>query len=214
MSPQPIVITTSEVLTASVVRIFGCSPAMSMPSSAIAWTATGLIASAGADGHLGVPKGWMRRVKADLVTLGPEVVAARMVRDYVTQLYEPTATAADSLRTDEFAGARELAAWKARVRADWSGCKVLDVTASDEPASVGAEREVTVTVELGALSPDDVVVEAVAGKVGAYDELTETTARELPCADATAHPVAFSGTLPPATAGRRRRPRRAARPTE
>ncbi|MCB1039914.1 MAG: alpha-glucan family phosphorylase, partial [Acidimicrobiales bacterium] len=35
----------------------------------------------------GVPRGWVRRVKANFVSLGPQVVASRMVRDYVTELY-------------------------------------------------------------------------------------------------------------------------------
>ena len=35
--------------------------------------------------------------EASLRSLGPQVTAARMVRDYVTQLYEPTAAHADAL---------------------------------------------------------------------------------------------------------------------
>src|SRR5690625_7146517 len=48
-SPQPMVITTSEALTASGVRMFGVAAVMSMPSSAMASTATGLSWSAGSD---------------------------------------------------------------------------------------------------------------------------------------------------------------------
>src|SRR5699024_7186144 len=48
-SPQPMVMTTSEALTASTVRTFGVAAVMSMPSSAMASTATGLSWSAGAD---------------------------------------------------------------------------------------------------------------------------------------------------------------------
>jgi glycogen phosphorylase len=44
-------------------------------------------------------------MKADLVSLGPAVVSSRMVRDYVTELYEPTAASADALRADGFARA-------------------------------------------------------------------------------------------------------------
>ena len=46
---HPMVITTSEALTASVVRILGRSAAMSIPSSAMASTAMGLILSAGSE---------------------------------------------------------------------------------------------------------------------------------------------------------------------
>ena len=38
-----------------------------------------------------VPRRWVQRMKRSLVTLGPFVTAARMVRDYTEQLYEPTA---------------------------------------------------------------------------------------------------------------------------
>jgi DNA-binding transcriptional ArsR family regulator len=49
VSPHPMVITTSEALTASVVRILGRSAAMSIPPSAMASTAMGLILSAGSE---------------------------------------------------------------------------------------------------------------------------------------------------------------------
>ena len=62
--------------------------------------------------------------QARLATLGPAVVASRMVRDYVTELYEPTAARADALDAEDGRRARELAAWKARVLAAWSGVKV------------------------------------------------------------------------------------------
>ena len=48
-------------------------------------------------------------------TLGPEVLATRMVRDYVRQLYAPAAANARALNSD-FVGARDLAHWKDRVR--------------------------------------------------------------------------------------------------
>jgi starch phosphorylase len=69
------------------------------------------------------PRGWLRRVKANLASLGPAVVASRMVRDYVTELYEPTAAGADLLRGQDHRRARALAAWKARVLAGWDGVK-------------------------------------------------------------------------------------------
>ena len=43
-----------------------------------------------------VPRRWVQRVKRSLITLGPFVTAARMVRDYTEQLYEPTAAQGDA----------------------------------------------------------------------------------------------------------------------
>jgi starch phosphorylase len=147
------------------------------------------------EGVSAVPHAWLRRVKANLVSLGPEVVASRMVRDYVTELYEPTAAAADALRGDEFARAKALAAWKATVRQEWGAVKVTGVDASDDPAPLGTTRDVTVTVDLGGLTPADVQVQLVHGRVGQNDELTDTETTVLTCPSPDQHPTTYEGTV-------------------
>ena len=59
-------------------------------------------------------------VRHTLKSLGPKVLATRMVREYVDRLYAPAARHARALN-DDYDGAAELAAWKQRVRAGWSG---------------------------------------------------------------------------------------------
>jgi starch phosphorylase len=125
------------------------------------------------------PRGWVSRVKASLRSLGPKVMASRMVRDYLNQMYEPIALQSDALTTDGHARARQLARWKKRVTAAWPEVKV-DVNHDDVGlVDLGAEREVTAEVHLGSLSPDDVAVELLHGPVAAGDELTETTVVRL-----------------------------------
>jgi starch phosphorylase len=154
----------------------------------------------------GVPRRWLARVKADLVSLGPAVVASRMVRDYVTELYEPTASAADRLRADGHARARALAAWKAGITGAWGGVKVTGVDGDDGDdgqVALGAAREVVAEVELGALSPTDVAVQAVHGRVGQHDELEATSVVDLvPDHAVPGSPLTFRGTVPCDTAGR------------
>ena len=43
------------------------------------------------DRPAGLPTSWLDRVRASLVTIGPEVLASRMLRDYVSELYLPAA---------------------------------------------------------------------------------------------------------------------------
>jgi starch phosphorylase len=118
-----------------------------------------------------VPRRWVRRVKATLRSLGPEVTAARMVRDYVERLYEPTAAQADRLAEHELAPARDLAAWKARVRDAWDDVEILSVETDVGVASIGADRTVDAEVALGSLGAGDVEVQLVHGPVGQNDEL-------------------------------------------
>lgn len=119
----------------------------------------------------GVPREWVRRVRHSLVTLGPQVSAARMVEDYVRELYEPTAARCEALGADGRARAKALAAWKARVTQGWGAVKVESVEADADVADLGAQRRVTAAVSLGPLSPDDVEVQLLHGPVGPTDEL-------------------------------------------
>ncbi|MGH9114191.1 MAG: alpha-glucan family phosphorylase [Acidimicrobiales bacterium] len=141
-----------------------------------------------------LPKGWVSRTKASLRSLGPKVQASRMVVDYLVGVYEPLAAQADALAADGHARSRALASWKRRVEAAWPDVKVVDV-ASDLPVGLvdlGAEREVTVEVQLGALSADDVAVELLHGPVAAGDELGETRVVRLEL-DPSSRPVAEDG---------------------
>ena len=120
------------------------------------------------------PAGWLRRVRANLRTLGPFVSASRMVRDYVEQLYEPAGARGEALAADGHARAKALAAWKERVIAGWGDVRVEALDGEDGVTDLGGERVVTAAVSLGRLSPADVAVELVHGSVGATDELTAT----------------------------------------
>jgi starch phosphorylase len=120
------------------------------------------------------PRGWVTRVKASLRSLGPKVMASRMVRDYLNDMYEPIAGQSDALAGDDYARARELAEWKKRVLAAWPEVKI-EVVPDPGAGSVdlGAECEVTAMVHLGSLSPDDLAVELLHGPVAVGDELTD-----------------------------------------
>ncbi|WNI22356.1 alpha-glucan family phosphorylase [Streptomyces sp. ITFR-16] len=126
-------------------------------------------------GSEGLPERWIEMVRRTLGTLGPKVLADRMVREYVERLYTPAAVAR---RTLDAAKARELAGWKSRVRAAWPGVAVDHVeavtpTGSGGSAELGATLALRVRITLGALEPDDVEVQAVAGRVDSADAISD-----------------------------------------
>ncbi|MFJ4893717.1 glycosyltransferase family 1 protein [Streptomyces sp. NPDC088788] len=123
-------------------------------------------------GRHGLPDRWIEMVRQTLTHLGPKVLAGRMVREYVERLYAPAAHAHRSLTAD---AARELAGWKARVRTAWPQVTVdhLEATSATTTAELGASLSLRVRVGLGDLSPDDVEVQAVAGRVGTDDRIAD-----------------------------------------
>ncbi|MGW2180033.1 alpha-glucan family phosphorylase [Streptomyces sp. NPDC001732] len=128
----------------------------------------------------GLPERWIEMVRRTLGTLGPKVLAGRMMSEYVERLYAPAARARRAL---DPATARRLADWKARVRVAWPRVGIDHVeavapTAADGSAELGSSLTLRVRVALGVLEPDDVEVQAVAGRVDAADGISD--ARTFP----------------------------------
>ena len=135
-----------------------------------------------ADGAL--PTRWLEMVRRTLQHLGPQVLASRMMHDYVERLYLPGAQSARALAAGG-TGASELAEWKRRVRADWHSVGVEHVESegvSDTP-QVGEVLGVRAFARLGSLRPDDVDVQLVHGQARTDDQLSEPVAVSLRLAE-------------------------------
>jgi glycogen phosphorylase len=113
----------------------------------------------------GVPVEWINKMKDNWCSLGPFVTAARMVREYTSQLYEPAAASALAMIEDDAARGKALAHWKIHVRASWPEVKVVDLDIDTTAAHEGEERTVRARVELGALDAGDVSVQALHGPI-------------------------------------------------
>ncbi len=123
----------------------------------------------------GLPHGWIDKIMTNWSTLGWRAIAGRMVRDYVTQYYEPAGVGTTTMTADAAAPARDLAAWKQRVRADWHNVQVRLVDHGSDVGSgaTGETRNVVIEVDPSSLRPDDIAVQLVHGPVlgdGSFDE--------------------------------------------
>ncbi len=122
----------------------------------------------------GLPIRWIEMVRHTLRSLGPKVLSTRMVREYVERLYVPAADAAHAINAS-YDGARDLAAFKARVIAGWEHVRIDHVDSAGLPDSpeVGAEFALRVYVSLGDLAPSDVEVQVVHGRVKGEDTILD-----------------------------------------
>jgi glycogen phosphorylase len=132
----------------------------------------------------GLPPRWIEMMRHTIKSLGPKVLASRMVRDYVVELYTPTAQGFRRLNAEPNA-ASELARWKAAVRQAWAQVLIEHVESSGIPdtPSQGASFTVRVFVTLGSLSPDDVDVQVVHGRVSGDDQIRDPQVVTLPHAE-------------------------------
>lgn len=146
----------------------------------------------------GVPRGWLEKVRSSLVQIAPQVTAARMVRDYVTDLYLPAAAAYRAF-ADDPSLKETFTAWKAQVSDAWPQVSVTDVRLEGtrgKVAPTGAELSLSAAVELAGLTDADVTVEAVVGQVDAAGELADVTLIPLQRAEGGRYGARFTLAAP------------------
>jgi starch phosphorylase len=132
----------------------------------------------------GIPRGWVEMVKKSIRKLAPEFSTARMVRDYTTECYMPAADRFKTMEANELEAARQTRDWIEKVRQNWGQVRIESVRDSASVSNaMGSEITVTARVQLGVLTPNDVRVQAVAGKIVANRELTNTSAHDLQLTD-------------------------------
>jgi starch phosphorylase len=114
-------------------------------------------------------------VRHTLGTLGPKVLASRMVREYVTRLYTPAAISSREMRVNNFALAAEVSSWKTHVHSVWPELKVDHVESHGvgDAVLLGTQIMVKAFVSLANLTTDDVVVQIVFGRVDADDRIVQ-----------------------------------------
>jgi starch phosphorylase len=128
-------------------------------------------------GRDGVPARWVEMVRHTLRETGPKVLATRMVRDYVQDLYVPAAGSARAMAVESYAPAREESAWRGHLLQNWPSVRVahVEATGAGDTPEIGSTLALRAEVELPGLAPGDVAVEAAYGRVDDADGLHQVT---------------------------------------
>ena len=134
-------------------------------------------------GPQGYSPEWVKMAKRSIATILPRFNAARMLNEYVARFYLPASQQWRRYADDRFARAREVAEWRARVRAGWPGVRLRRLDAPRRRITFGDSIRVEVAANLNGLAPGDVVVEL----------LLMRGARE-PADRRVRHELAFDGT--------------------
>jgi len=106
---------------------------------------------------------WIARAKRSMSTTLPRFNAQRMVMDYVRNCYAPASRQGRTLAADGHRHARDLARWKRFVATAWDKVRLRRVDEPPAQMPVGNTLALRVLVELGELSPEDVVLECLLG---------------------------------------------------
>jgi glycogen phosphorylase len=118
-----------------------------------------------------LPRKWIDRMKASIVQLCPVFNMQRMVMQYTNEYYLRAHRRYLALQGENAARARNLAAWRARAEAAWPRLQIKSVSNGQGEFNLGNEIAVSAVVFLDSLTPDDVLVQIVSGRVDAHGEI-------------------------------------------
>ncbi len=117
----------------------------------------------GADG---LPRGWLAMMKASLHKLCPMFNTHRMVEEYWTRFYTPSAERRFQLMDNNWDGLKSLSNWREKIMYNWANIAIKDIRMDEiREIEMGASYHAEADVFLGELSPEDVTVEMYYGRL-------------------------------------------------
>ncbi|MGN1210821.1 MAG: alpha-glucan family phosphorylase [Candidatus Cryptobacteroides sp.] len=105
---------------------------------------------------------WIEYIKNTVAMVACNFTTNRMLTDYINQYYVPQSARTASLLANGFQKAKEIAAWKKRLRREWKNVDVISVVKPDstyDNIALGKEFTSEVVLNIGDLQPEDVGVE-------------------------------------------------------
>lgn len=123
-----------------------------------------------------IPTGWLKKCKASIRKTLDEFTTHRMFREYQENYYGLARQAYDNLNADEGKKAKELVTQRQRFLEHWNKIIVHEPATDRDISTIksGESFEVTVDVELGELTPEEVEVQVYYGPVNSYQEIRES----------------------------------------
>ncbi|MCC5656108.1 alpha-glucan family phosphorylase [Nostoc sp. XA010] len=120
----------------------------------------------------GLPRPWVAKMKDAIRLNCPFFNTARMVGEYAGRAYFPASDRYHTLTVDNYAPAKELAAWKEKLSRHWFNIRIkdIDVSAASD-IEVNQTVAVKAKVDLATLTNDDVQVELYQGAIDANGDI-------------------------------------------
>lgn len=110
-------------------------------------------------GKFGYSVDWVKKAKHSMATILPHYGCGRMMGEYVSKFYLPASRQGKVYAQKNYAAAREVAQWKLRVHAAWSGVVLRRQDNPRKRIQFGESVRIEVAAKLNGLAPDDVTVE-------------------------------------------------------
>lgn len=113
----------------------------------------------------GVPRAWVDLIRNGWRSVPHFFSTGRMIKEYAARFYVPLMERSEHVIKDNYAVATRLRDFRRHLTENWPSVRITSITAERPILPVAGDAvSVSAVVHLGAIQPQDVVVEAVLGK--------------------------------------------------
>lgn len=127
----------------------------------------------------GLPREWIRRMKASMRDVGKQFSTHRMLTEYTQRFYAPALASSVAFDGEQCGLCREVAEYRQRLADCWDDIRIVKITSpSAAILKIGEKVSVAAEVELAGLAPDEVGVELYYGYLSSEGEIERP--RRLP----------------------------------
>ena len=131
-------------------------------------------------GQDGLPRGWIKKMKTSMQTLGPVFNTNRMIEEYAKRFYIPSALERERLKKDNFGLARKKAVWHKNLMNQWDSIKIVS-SADNVKNEISITNDMTVQVKiyLGSIAPEDVSIQIYSGYLDSLHRISDASIDEM-----------------------------------
>jgi starch phosphorylase len=148
-----------------------------------------------------IARKWVDRMKTCIGSLCPFVNTHRMVSNYVERYYIPNHEHFRALVDNNATRGRALAEAMQRIRNEWRNVVVGKIEEAPSGSLAASRIRVRAHVQLGALGPQDVVVELYLGRVDTRGDIVDGRATEMKAEANSGGDWVYSGETTPTESG-------------
>ena len=117
-------------------------------------------------GRDGLPREWIKLMKSCMRIIGQSMSSHRMLMDYSNKFYFPALKNYRRIEKDDYKESKAIAAYMSKLRQAWDHIVISKPESNAKPVMQrGDILSVSTKIELGNLSPDEVLVELYYGSV-------------------------------------------------
>ncbi|MDA3846899.1 MAG: alpha-glucan family phosphorylase [Vallitaleaceae bacterium] len=114
--------------------------------------------------HKGFSPEWIQTIKNSISKITPRFTMKRMIDDYISKFYIKLAARSDEFKANNFAKAKEMAAWNEKVAGLWDGIQVTSLAIPEKMKNapqVGEDYLITAEIDTKAASETSIGLELV-----------------------------------------------------